>query len=95
MEVGKQTPRQQQDATYATLLLLASRALLLVLFVPDSWLYGAPADPIKVATFKEARRSLKDAIASGTIDVSAGGADEQEYEAYMRRLMKGPAEHNW
>ena len=24
----------------------------------DSWLYGAPADPIKVATFREARRKL-------------------------------------
>ena len=29
--------------------------------IGDSWLYGAPADPIKLATFREARRSLQGA----------------------------------
>merc|ERR1711937_670101 len=30
--------------------------------IGDSWLYGAPADPIKVATFRETRRALEEAV---------------------------------
>ena len=56
----------------------------------DSWLYGSPADPIKVATFREARRSLSAAIKNNDIS-----ADWPQYDSYMRRLMKGPCEHNW
>eukprot|EP00756_Hemistasia_phaeocysticola_P051674 Hpha_TRINITY_DN26846_c0_g1::TRINITY_DN26846_c0_g1_i1::g.17388::m.17388 len=56
----------------------------------DSWLYGGPADPIKVATFREAYRQLKAAKASNLVSESS-----PLYESYMRRLMKGPCEHNW
>jgi hypothetical protein len=44
----------------------------------------------KVSTFREALRSLNDAVAAGTVD-----KDSMEYDAYARRLMKGPCEHNW
>jgi len=56
----------------------------------DSWLYGAPADPVKLSTFRAARRALRDAVAAGTVDPT--GAN---YDSFMRRLMKGPCEHNW
>ena len=52
--------------------------------------YGAPADPLKVATFREARRTLNAAVAAGRVDT-----DGILYDRYMRRLMKGPCEHNW
>ena len=58
--------------------------------IGDSWLYGVPADPIKVATFREARRVLGSAVASGKVDTRS-----LDYVRYMRRLVKGPAEHNW
>jgi len=58
--------------------------------IGDSWLYGAPADPIKLATFREARRAMIEAVQAGLIR-----EDAQEYRAYMRRLLKGPPEHNW
>ena len=48
------------------------------------------ADPIKLSVFREARRSLAAAIAAGVVDPLSGG-----YRRYLRRLMKGPAEHNW
>eukprot|EP01051_Picozoa_sp_SAG22_P005796 SAG22_NODE_357_length_11761_cov_2.572115_3_plen_179_part_00 len=50
----------------------------------DSWLYGAPADPQKVAMFREARRALNSAVAEGRVDT-----DGTLYDRYMRRLMKG------
>eukprot|EP00041_Stephanoeca_diplocostata_P021019 m.481245 g.481245 ORF g.481245 m.481245 type:complete len:1000 (-) comp21715_c0_seq8:54-3053(-) len=56
----------------------------------DAWLYGVPADPTKLAVFREARRQLKRGVAEGKIDVHS-----KEYDSYMRRLMKGPPEHNW
>lgn len=56
----------------------------------DCWLYGGPSDPIKLATFREARRILKEAIAAGKVDPAW-----PQYDSYMRRLMKGPPEHNW
>ena len=56
----------------------------------DSWLYGVPADPIKVALFRQARRSLRTAVTAGTVD-----PEWPQYDSFMRRLMKGPCEHNW
>lgn len=56
----------------------------------DSWLYGGAADPWKLASFREARRALDEAVAAGEIDTSWS-----QYESYMRRLLKGPGEHNW
>ena len=34
--------------------------------IGDSWLYGSPADPIKLASFREARRFTEEAVAAGT-----------------------------
>ena len=59
--------------------------------IGDSWLYGAPADPIKVATYREAVRALEEGVASGAIDPATDGG----YKRFQRRLMKGPCEHNW
>lgn len=58
--------------------------------IGDSWLYGAPADPVKVSTFREARRAMDEAVAAGRIS-----PDWPQYDSYMRRLMKGPPSHNW
>ena len=58
--------------------------------IGDSWLYGSPADPIKLATFREARRSLQGAVDAGRVQEAS-----PEYHAFMRRLLKGPPEHNW
>lgn len=58
--------------------------------IGDSWLYGAGADPIKVSTFRQSRRFMSAALASGTIQSSWW-----QYDSYMRRLLKGPPEHNW
>jgi hypothetical protein len=58
--------------------------------IGDSWLYGSPADPIKLATYREARRSLQEAVDAGAV-----AEDSPHYEAFMRRLLKGPPEHNW
>ena len=41
--------------------------------IGDSWIYGAPADPIKVATFREAVRMLQGAVTAGDIDPADGG----------------------
>jgi hypothetical protein len=45
-----------------------------------------------VSTFREARRALQEAAAATPplIDVAS-----VEYDRFMRRLMKGPASHNW
>eukprot|EP00039_Didymoeca_costata_P013657 m.211396 g.211396 ORF g.211396 m.211396 type:complete len:926 (+) comp15837_c0_seq6:99-2876(+) len=56
----------------------------------NSWNYGAAADPIKLATFREARRFMTQEVAAGSIDTSWW-----QYDSFMRRLMKGPCEHNW
>jgi hypothetical protein len=40
--------------------------------------------------FREARRALNSAVAEGRVDAEGG-----LYDRYMRRLMKGPCEHNW
>lgn len=58
--------------------------------IGDSWLYGSPADPIKLATFREARRTMQSALNEGRINHKMS-----EYSAFMRRLLKGPPEHNW
>jgi len=56
----------------------------------DSWLYGGAGDPVKLATFREARRLLDGAVRVGKLS-----RDSWQYQSYMRRLLKGPAEHNW
>eukprot|EP00750_Incisomonas_marina_P010640 INCI16292.10.p1 GENE.INCI16292.10~~INCI16292.10.p1 ORF type:complete len:901 (+),score=156.29 INCI16292.10:333-3035(+) len=58
--------------------------------IGDSWIYGAPADPIKVATFREATRALQEAISSGNLSEA-----DSAVLRFRRRMMKGPAEHNW
>ena len=58
--------------------------------IGDSWLYGAAADPIKLAVFREARRYTRAALRSGRLSGS-----DAALRAYLRRLLKGPPEHNW
>jgi len=58
--------------------------------IGDSWLYGGAADPVKLATFRQARRLLDEAVRAGKILCNSW-----QYQSYMRRLLKGPAEHNW
>ena len=43
-----------------------------------------------MATFREAIRALREAVEAGDISES-----DPAYGRYLRRLMKGPAEHNW
>lgn len=58
--------------------------------IGDSWLYGAAADPIKLAVFREARRYTRAAVRAGRL-----AASDAALRAYLRRLLKGPPEHNW
>ena len=58
--------------------------------IGQSWLYGAPADPAKVAAFRAARRVRNDAVSAGWLDAS----DPDLYN-YERRLWVGGPEHNW
>ena len=55
----------------------------------DSWIYGAPADPYRLAAFRHARRSLQEAISNGTL-----AENNTDVFNYLCRLMK-PPEHNW
>jgi len=57
--------------------------------IGDSWIYGAGADPYKVAMFREAERRMYDAVQNKKVDTSW-----KEYDYYMRRLAMLP-EHNW
>ena len=58
--------------------------------IGQSWSYGAPADPLKVASFRAARRLRTQAVADGWLDPL--DADLYNYE---RRLWVGGPEHNW
>ena len=58
--------------------------------IGQSWSYGAPADPAKVAAFRAARRVRNDAVAAGWLD-----ANDADLYAYERRLWVGGPEHNW
>ena len=52
--------------------------------IGQSWLYGAPADPAKVAAFRAARRVRNDAVAAGWLD-----ANDPDLYNYERRLWVG------
>jgi hypothetical protein len=52
--------------------------------IGQSWSYGAPADPAKVAAYRAARRVRNDAIAAGWLD-----ATDTDLYAYERRLWIG------
>ena len=58
--------------------------------IGDSWLYGAAADPIKLAVFRQARRHTQASIRGKRL---SGG--NPYLLAYMRRLLKSAPEHNW
>jgi hypothetical protein len=55
----------------------------------DSWLYGAPSDPLKVAVFRETQRALDDAERAGGLSPA-----DPDLVAFRRRLLLGGAEHN-
>ena len=52
--------------------------------IGDSWLYGAPADPIKVATYREARRLLSQAVQDGIISSGTKEVRLTGYELAVR-----------
>lgn len=58
--------------------------------IGQSWNYGAPADPLKVATFRAARRLRNEGVIQGWLDAS-----DSHLLAYERRLWVGGPEHNW
>jgi hypothetical protein len=58
--------------------------------IGQSWSYGAPADPLKIAAFRAARRARNEAVAAGWLD-----KDDPHLLAYERRLWVGGPEHNW
>ena len=62
----------------------------------DSWAYGAGADPLKLAAFRETARVLREARA-GTLPGQGGvplPAADANLAALQRRLLLGGAEHN-
>lgn len=58
--------------------------------IGQSWSYGAPADPLKIATFRAVRRTRNAAVTAGWLDP----LDSDLYN-YERRLWVGGPEHNW
>lgn len=63
--------------------------------IGDSWLYGAPATPDKLAIFRESRRVITDALAGilpGQTDPLL--EDDPNLLAFQRRIMVGGPEHN-
>jgi hypothetical protein len=58
--------------------------------IGQSWSYGAPADPLKIAAFRTARRLRNEGVEAGWLD-----ADDPHLLAYERRLWVGGPEHNW
>lgn len=61
----------------------------------DSWIYGAGADPYKLAAFRETRRVIAEAIA-GTLEGQAAplAANDPNLLAFQRRILVGGPEHN-
>ncbi|XP_065194900.1 uncharacterized protein LOC135826196 [Sycon ciliatum] len=57
--------------------------------IGDSWLYGAPADPYRIAAYRTATSTINEAITAGDLDEASPYLEEYRY-----RLMK-PMEHNW
>jgi hypothetical protein len=58
--------------------------------IGQSWSYGAPADPLKIAAFRAARRARNEGVAAGWLD-----KEDPHLLAYERRLWVGGPEHNW
>ena len=56
----------------------------------QSWSYGAPADPLKIAAFRAARNLRNRGVAEGWLDPT-----DRDLIAYERRLYVGGPEHNW
>jgi hypothetical protein len=58
--------------------------------IGDSWNYGAPADPYKLAVLRESLRQRNAAVAAGTLP-----ADDPSLAVYERRLLMAGPEHNF
>ena len=58
--------------------------------IGQSWSYGAPADPLKLAGFRATRRVRNNPVAAGWLDPL-----DPDLYAYERRLWVGGPEHNW
>lgn len=61
----------------------------------DSWAYGGGADPLKLATFRETRRTIADALA-GVLpgQIAPLTSDDPNLRAFERRILVGGPEHN-
>ena len=57
--------------------------------IGNSWLYGGPSDPVKLAVYRETERAIEDALSSGQLS-----ADDPNLLAYRRRILIGGPEHN-
>jgi Domain of unknown function (DUF5054) len=68
---------------------LRSRLPVFTQEIGDTWIYGVPSDPPKVARYREMARLRGEWIASGKLDV--GGRVDQQL---LRRLALAP-EHTW
>ena len=58
--------------------------------IGQSWSYGAPADPNKLAAMRAQRRLRNEAVEAGWLD-----AHDTDLLAFERRLWVGAVEHNW
>lgn len=58
--------------------------------IGQSWSYGAPADPNKLAVVRELRRLRNSGVQAGWLD-----AADADLRAFERRLWVGGPEHNW
>jgi hypothetical protein len=58
--------------------------------IGQSWSYGSPADPQKLAAVRTARRLRNAGVAADWLD-----AADSDLLAYERRLWVGGPEHNW
>ena len=78
------------DAFAEAILPLAESLPQVVGEIGQSWSYGAPGDPLKIAAFRTARRLRNEGVAAGWLD-----AEDPHLLAYERRLWVGGPEHNW
>ena len=78
------------DAFAAALLPISAKLPSFSGEIGQSWSYGAPADPLKLATYRSARRARNAAVGSGDLD-----AEDPDLLAFERRSLVGGPEHNW
>ena len=78
------------DAFAAALLPLTETLPQVVGEIGQSWSYGAPADPSKLASYRAIRRVRNAGVTAGWLDANDAGL-----AAYEARAWAGGPEHNW